>query len=92
MRLPKLRGGSYAGKTPFAVIQLSDLQTLADSGIKEITLETLLAGGYIRGQKPRVKLLSGGEITTAVNITIHAASKTAQASLEKAGGTLNLVA
>lgn len=92
MRLPKLRGGAYSAKTPFAVIQLSDLQKLADAGQKEITIETLIAAGYIRGQKPRVKLLSGGEITTPVTVSLHAASATAKESLEKAGGTLTLVA
>ena len=91
MRLPKLRGGAYSAKNPFAVIQLGDLQTLADAGIKDITLQTLSEAGYIRGQKPRVKLLSGGELTSAVTLSIHAASNTARASLEKAGGTLTLV-
>jgi large subunit ribosomal protein L15 len=91
MRLPKLRGGAYSAKNPFAVIQLGDLQTLADAGIKDITLQTLSEAGYIRGQKPRVKLLSGGELTSAVTLSIHAASITARASLEKAGGTLTLV-
>ncbi len=42
MRLPKLRGGAYSAKTPFAVLQLSDLQQLADAGKKEITIETLI--------------------------------------------------
>ena len=92
MRLPKLRGGAYSAKAPFAVIQLSDLQKLADAGQKEITIETLINAGYIRGQKPRVKLLSGGEITSAVTVSLHAASVTAKESLEKAGGTLTLVA
>ncbi len=92
MRLPKLRGGAYSAKTPFAVLQLSDLQQLADAGKKDITIETLIEAGYVRGQKPRVKLLSGGELTSAVTVTVHAASETAKKSLEKAGGTLNLVA
>lgn len=92
MRLPKLRGGAFNNRTTFSVIHLSDLETLAANGHKDITIEKLLELGYVRGKTPQVKLLSGGEITKAVTITIHAASKTAQASLEKAGGTLNLVA
>jgi large subunit ribosomal protein L15 len=92
MRLPKLRGGAYSAKTPFAVLQLSDIQQLADAGKKEITIDTLIEAGYVRGQSPRVKLLSGGELTTAVTLSVHAASETAKKSLEKAGGTLNLVA
>jgi large subunit ribosomal protein L15 len=92
MRLPKLRGGAFSAKTPFAVLQLSDVQALADAGVKEITIETLIENGYVRGQKPRVKLLSGGELTTPVTLSVHAASETAKKVLEKAGGTLNLVA
>lgn len=92
MRLPKLRGGAYSPKNDFAVIQLSDLQKLADAGKNAITVETLLEAGYVRGKKPRVKLLSGGELTSAVTVTLHAASASAKSSLEKAGGTLTLVA
>ncbi len=92
MRLPKLRGGAFTTKTPFAVIHLADLEKIAEKGHKEITLEKLAELGYVRGKNARVKLLSGGELKKAVTLTVHAASKTAQASLEKAGGTLNLVA
>ena len=92
MRLPKLRGGAFNNRNTFSVIHLSDLEALAEKGHKDITIEKLLELGYIRGKAPHVKLLSGGELTKAINITVHAASKTAQASLEKAGGTLNLVA
>jgi large subunit ribosomal protein L15 len=91
MRLPKLRGGSFSSKITFAVIHLSDLAVLAEQGHTEITVQTLLDAGYIRGKKPRVKLLSGGEITTAVTLSVHAASGAAKKSLENAGGTLTLV-
>lgn len=92
MRLPKLRGGAYSNKTPFVVVQLGDLQKLADAGVSEITLEKLTEAGYVRGSKARVKLLSGGELTSVVTLSVHAASATAKSALEKAGGTLNLVA
>jgi large subunit ribosomal protein L15 len=92
MRLPKLRGGAFSDKSSFAVVHLSDLAKLAEQGHKEITVDTLIKAGYIRGKKPRVKLLSGGEIKTAVTLTVHAASESAKKSLEKAGGTLTLVA
>lgn len=93
MRLPKLRGGAYSAKNPFVVVQLGDIQKLADAGIVEITLEQLITAGYVRGTrtKSRVKLLSGGELTSAVTLSVHAASTPAKESLEKAGGTLNLI-
>lgn len=92
MRLPKLRGGAFTDKTSYAVIHLSDLATLAQKGHKEITVQTLIDAGYIRGKKPLVKLLSGGELKAAVTVSVHAASATAKEVLEKAGGTLTLVA
>lgn len=93
MRLPKLRGGAYLAKNPFVVVQLGDIQKLADAGVTDITLEKLVAAGYVRGTrtKSRVKLLSGGELTSAVTLSVHAASATAKQVLEKAGGTLNLI-
>ena len=91
MRLPKLRGGAFTTKTPFSVINLSDVEAIAEKGHKDITIEKLLELGYVRGKNPRVKLLSGGELKKAVTLSVHAASKTAQASLEKAGGSINLV-
>lgn len=91
MRLPKLRGGAYSAKTPFVVVQLGDLQKLADAGTSEITLEKLIEAGYVRGSRARVKLLSGGELTAPVTLSVHAASITARAALEKAGGTINLI-
>lgn len=91
MRLPKLRGGAYSTKTPFVVVQLGDLQKLADSGVSEITLEKLVEAGFVRGSKARVKVLSGGELTKSVTVSAHAVSVSARAALEKVGGTINLV-
>ena len=91
MRLPKLRGGAYTSKTPFVVVQLGDLQKLADAGISEISLEKLIESGYVRGSQSRVKLLSGGELTSPVTVSVHAASISAKNTLEKVGGTLTLV-
>lgn len=66
------------------MVQLGDLQKLADAGNSDITLQNLIEAGYVRGSKARVKLLSGGELTTAVTISVHAVSISAKQSLEKA--------
>jgi large subunit ribosomal protein L15 len=39
----------------------------------------------------RVKLLGTGELTSKLNVTVHAASNTAKEAVEKLGGTVNLV-
>lgn len=89
--MPKLRGGSLKKKSPYSVVQLGDIQLLADVGNTDITLDTLKNAGYIRGNATRVKLLSGGELTTSVTLSVHAASQTAKSQVEKSGGTLTLV-
>lgn len=91
MRLPKLRGGNDSRKTHFSVVHLSDLEKLAQAGISDITIDTLLEAGIIRGKNSLVKLLSGGEIQASVRLSVHAASASAQKALEKAGGTLTIV-
>lgn len=91
MRLPKLRGGTSTRNKSFNVIHLSDLEKIALGGTTDITLETLVKGGYVRGKNPLVKLLSGGEITQAVTLSLQAASATALAAVEKAGGSITIL-
>jgi large subunit ribosomal protein L15 len=91
MRLPKLRGGNDSRKTQYSVVHLADLEKLAQSGTSDITIDTLFAAGIIRGKNSLVKLLSGGEISSSVKLSVHAASASAQKALEKAGGTLTIV-
>ena len=91
MRLPKLRGGTSSRNKSFNVIHLSDLEKIALGGTTDITLEILVKGGYVRGKNPLVKLLSGGEITQAVTLSLQAASATALAAVEKAGGSITIL-
>lgn len=91
MRLPKLRGGSSPRKVIYSIIHLNDLEKLALAGTTTISLDSLKEGGYIRGRNPFVKLLSGGTISQAVTLSVHAMSASAQAAVEKAGGTVTLL-
>lgn len=91
MRLPKLRGGNDSLKTIYSVIHLSDLESLALAGTTTITLEVLRESGLVRGNKPLVKILSGGEVSASVQVSVHAASETARLAIEKSGGTLTIL-
>jgi len=91
MRLPKLRGGASSRKKVFHVVHLSDLEKIALTGNSVITPETLSSGGYVRGKNPLVKVLSGGEITKAITVSVHAMSSSAQSAIEKAGGSVTLL-
>ena len=84
-RLPK-----YGFKNPTRVeykgINVSALQALAEkNGLTEITLETLMAAGYVSA-KQLVKILGNGELILKLDVTAHAFSKSAIAKIEAAGG------
>ena len=94
-RLPK-RGFNNIFRLDFAEINLDRLQeavtakTIEASGV--INAETLVASGVLRRAKAGVRLLGRGEITSKLNIEVHGATKTAIAAVEKAGGTVKILA
>jgi large subunit ribosomal protein L15 len=48
--------------------------------------------GVVRRAKAGVRLLGRGEIKTKINIEVHGASKSAIAAVEKAGGSVKILA
>jgi large subunit ribosomal protein L15 len=94
-RLPKRGFNNYFRKRLNAV-NIGRLQTAIDAGkidaAKTITLVELQAGGLVRGSLDGVRLLGVGEIKAKVNVEVYGASKTAIAAVEKAGGTVKILA
>lgn len=83
IRAPKLRGFN----NPFRVeYQAINLDTIEESGLTEVTPETLLAKGLV-GKGSLVKVLGRGSLTRAVTVKVHACSRTAEAAITDAGGT-----
>lgn len=85
-RLPYKRGFTNNFRVSYVAVSLDSLNRF-DSGA-EVTAGTLRAAGIVRRWHDRVKVLGGGEISKALKITVHAASKPARAKIEAAGGTL----
>ena len=86
-RLPKLRGFN----NPFRVeYQGINLDTLAGTGLTDITPEALHAKGLVR-KNALVKILGRGELSGAVNVSAHAFSKSAEAAITAAGGTVTVL-
>ena len=86
-RLPKLRGFN----NPFRVeYQAINLDTVAETGLAEVTPEALHAKGLVR-KSAMVKILGRGELTGAVNVSAHAFSKSAEAAITAAGGTVTVL-
>lgn len=86
-RLPKRRGFKSINPTHYQVVNVSDLVDIKKSIIDNATLAEV---GIIRDAKKLVKLLGSGEVKQKITITVQAASKSAIAKIEKAGGSVKL--
>ncbi|KZL21174.1 50S ribosomal protein L15 [Pseudovibrio axinellae] len=88
-RLPK-RGFTNIFAKDLNIVSLGRVQTAIEAGKLDasatVTVETLVAAGVVRRVLDGVRLLSDGELKTAVNFEIAGASKTAVEAVEKAGG------
>lgn len=90
-RMPKLRGFSNAKfQKKFNIVNLSGIQSLADTGILEITKQVLLDANLISKKSLPVKLLAAGQLKSKVIVYVDAASLTAKSAIEHAGGTLHI--
>jgi large subunit ribosomal protein L15 len=86
MRLPKLRGFTNPFRVEYQIVNLDKLAALYPSG-GEVTVEDLVAKGAVRKNQP-VKVLGTGELTVALQVTVHAVSGSAREKITGAGGTV----
>jgi large subunit ribosomal protein L15 len=90
-RLPK-RGFNNIFRTEYTVLGLDRVaEILAVLPDTEFTLEKIVELGLLRKKGGLVKVLNNGELTAAVTIHAHKFSKTAQETIEKAGGKAILI-
>ncbi len=89
-RMPK-RGFTNIFRQEYLVLGLDRISLIAATSNEELTLEKLQQLGILKKRNGLVKVLANGEITTAVTVHAHKASKAAQAAIEKAGGKIILV-
>jgi len=83
-RIPKLRGFT----NPFRVeYQGINLDTLEESGLTEISPEILLERGLI-SKGALLKVLGRGEVTKSLTVKAHGFSKSAEAAITAAGGSV----
>ncbi len=94
-RLPK-RGFKNIFSKNFVVVNLNRLQAAIDAGRldpkKPIDMTALQGAGLINNPRDGVRLLAKGELKTKVDITVSGASKAAVAAVEKAGGSVTILA
>ena len=94
-RLPK-RGFNNIFALEFSEINLDRIQQAIDAKLLDakdtVTAETLVKAGVLRRARDGVRLLGRGEIKAKLNIEVHGASKSAVAAVEKAGGSVKILA
>jgi len=91
MRMPK-RGFNKPNAKTYAEVNLWRLEQAIAAGKLDATAPVdgavLVAAGVLRRVKDGVKLLGEGELTSKLDITVHHATPSARAAVEKAGGTV----
>jgi large subunit ribosomal protein L15 len=87
-RLPK-RGFTNIFKKRYAEV---NLDRLAATGAAEITPELLLQKRVIRHVRDGVKILGNGEVGRALKVRAHLFSRSAREKIEKAGGSIEVLA
>lgn len=89
-RVPKF-GFKNPNRVSFNVLNLGQLGSLVEAGRLSadtpITPDSLREAGLAR-KNDRIKILGGGELTVALNIEVHAFSKSAEEKIQAAGGSI----
>jgi large subunit ribosomal protein L15 len=86
--------------SPFAVklneINVGKVQAAIDAGLidagQPVTVDAMVKAGLMRRVKGGVKLLGQGELKSKVDFSVYRASKSAIAAVEKAGGSVKILA
>ena len=85
MRIPKLKGFTNPFRVEYQVVNVGHLAELFPKG-GAVTVEDLVEAGAVRGGT-LVKVLGGGDINVALNVTADAFSNSAKEKLAAAGGS-----
>ena len=88
-RVPKLKGFKNPTRVEFEVVNVERLGRAFEAG-SEVTPEVLVARRLVRADIP-IKLLGRGHLDRALTVRVHAASASARAKVEQAGGTVHIL-
>ncbi|MDA0371872.1 MAG: 50S ribosomal protein L15 [Actinomycetota bacterium] len=86
-RVPKLKGFNNPFRVEYQAVNLDTINELEDSSVDP---DVLLKRGVLH-KGSFVKVLARGEITRKVDVSAHAVSKSAQAAIEAAGGSVTII-
>lgn len=89
-RMPKRGFTNAQFRTEYHVVNLKTLEGRFDDG-DAVTVETLAKLGIIRDAKKPLKILGEGELTKKLDVTANKLSKSAEAKITAAGGSVTVV-
>lgn len=87
-RLPKLKHFELVNHKEFTVINVEKLNGLSKN--TEVTLDSLMTAGIVTANDGPLKILGNGELSVALTVKAAAASKSAIAKIEAAGGSFEV--
>jgi large subunit ribosomal protein L15 len=95
-RLPKRGFRNTAFAKTLNEVNLGRVQAAIDAGkldpAAKVDAEALVKAGVLRRARDGVRLLGSGEIKAKVAFSVHGASKSAVTAVEKAGGSVEILA
>jgi large subunit ribosomal protein L15 len=86
-RIPKLRGFKNPFRVAYTPVNIGALETTARDAIDPQGMVEL----GLAGKGELVKILGGGTLTRSIRVDAHAFSKSAEAAITAAGGSVNVV-
>jgi large subunit ribosomal protein L15 len=91
-RLPFMRGKGFTpfNRVVFNEINLDQLASFQPGS--DVTPETLSAARLLRDPRNPVAILGRGDLGTALKVRVHRVTRGAQAKIEAAGGSVELIA
>ena len=91
-KLPFLRGEGFTpiNRIEYTVINLDKLASFKTND--QVTPDSLVAAKIIRNTRKPVKVLGEGEVKVPLNLRVHKVSESAREKIEKAGGSIELIA
>ena len=87
-RLPKIGFNSHSHKF-YAIVNIEKLNCFEDGAV--VDAESLIAAGLIKEVLDGVKVLGQGELNKKLTVKVNKISKSAQAAIEAAGGSVEVI-
>ena len=87
-RLPKIGFNSHSHKF-YAIVNIEKLNCFEDGAV--VDAESLIAAGLIKEVLDGVKVLGQGELNKKLTVKVNNISKSAQAAIEAAGGSVEVI-